>query len=180
MRANVCSASRICTAARLDLRLKPRPILGPSSMRCWMTLMHCRVAGPPPLAACAGVVRKVRAEGGGGGGGDAKITYMGPPGGPTRCKSRERVRAAIYECLLNRDPTFPPRHHSENGFHEGSPIVVGIRKFSRSQSEMSCLQKCEWCEWTTAGYLTPGSCTLQNRIAGEGCPRLARAARPAA
>ena len=24
--------------------------------------------------------------GGGGGGGDAKITYMGPPGGPTRCK----------------------------------------------------------------------------------------------
>ena len=34
----------------------------------------------------------------GGGGGDAKVTYF-----------------------LDRDPTCPPRHHSENGLHEGSP-----------------------------------------------------------
>ena len=36
----------------------------------------------------------------GGGGGDAKVTYF-----------------------LDRDPTCPPRHHSENGLHEGSPPV---------------------------------------------------------
>ena len=160
MRANVCSASRICTAARLDLRLKPRPILGPSSMRCWMTLMHCRVAGPPPLAACAGVVRKVRAEGGGGGGGDAKITYMGPPGGPTRCKRRERVRRHLLNVCSTGIPLFLHDISQKMGSTRDPRSWSGSGNLS--QSGTFCrLYTHEWRKHTRTlydlTYITPGT-----------------------